>query len=92
MKLHQKYRQDVFDKFRYINEHIEVRSRVLSENSDLTYHELRAFVTLLMKTIKDKNTKSVLSDILMALGKLEVLNRPAPTVRKMKGVSPKIFQ
>ena len=92
MKLHEKYTRDLLEGLQILNDRITVHHRVLNESSNLTYHELRAFITLLMKSISNKDTKKTLNDILMAMGKLEVLNRPAPTIKKMKGVSPKIFQ
>jgi hypothetical protein len=92
MKLYEKYATDVMTKFAIVNERIEVTRRVINEDSDLTYHELRGFVALLMKTVSDKGTKSTLNDILYALGKLEVMGKPAPTIRKLKSNSPKVFQ
>lgn len=92
MKLHEKYTNTVFDGFSNLNDKIEVRRRLLKEDSDLTFHELRGFVALLMRTVRDKDTKSTLNDILMALGKLEVMNKPTPTIKKLKGRSPKVFQ
>jgi hypothetical protein len=92
MKLHEKYTLDLLTNFSIVNEKMEVTRRLINEDSDVTYHELRGFVALLMKTVNNKDTKSTLNDILYALGKLEVMGKPAPTIRKLKSVSPKVFQ
>ena len=71
-----------------IEEHVE--EFVLTEGST-TYYELRKFITLLFKTVKEPITKKILADILKALTVLEIKNMPVPTIKKLKAVSPKIF-
>ena len=63
----------------------------MSINESLSYYELRKFVTLLYRTVKDSSTKSVIADILKALAVLEIKNKPIPTIKKLKSISPKIF-
>jgi len=92
MKLHEKYLNDIFNTFQMVNERIEVNQRILTEDSELTYHELRGFTALLLRTVSDKGTKTMLNDILFALGKLEVMNKATPTIKKLKSKSPKVFQ
>jgi hypothetical protein len=58
---------------------------------DLTYYELRKFITLLFRTVKNADTKKILADILKALAVLEIKNMPVPTIKKLKSISPKIF-
>ena len=74
------------------NEHLLGTSRILNEDSALTYYELRQFITLLYKTISDKDTKSVLGEILKSLTVMELRKLPVPTIKKLKSQSPKIFQ
>ena len=59
--------------------------------SDLTYYELRRFLTLVYRTVNDKDTKDVLANILKALAVLELRRMPVPTIKKLKSTSPKIF-
>lgn len=68
-------------------------SELISEGADrgLTYYELRQFLTLLLKTVNDTNTKNVLNDLLKASGKLEIMKVPVPSIKKQKSVSPEIF-
>lgn len=66
-------------------------SEQLLTESDLTYYSLRKFITLLFRTVKNADTKGVLADILKALAVLEIKNKPVPTIKKLKSLSPKIF-
>jgi len=93
MKLYIKYQNDIVDKFRTFNEKIRsTKCELVTESSDVTYYELRQFVTLLMSTVNQRDSRSVLNDILLGIGKLEVLGKPTPSIRKLKGVSPKVFK
>jgi len=90
MKLHEQYYNDIVYSFTELGESITVHERMLTEN--VTYYELRQFVAMLMKSVRNKETKSTLNDIMFGLGKLEIMQKPAPTIKKLKSVSPKIFQ
>lgn len=89
MKLYEQYEFDIINKFEQLNGVVTVNETLLTESA--TYYELRQFVSLLLKSVHKKETKTVLSDILLSLGKLEIMNKPAPTVKKLKKVSPSIF-
>lgn len=89
MIIHEQYTLDIISGFERLDDMITVNDRMLTETA--TYYELRQFVTLLLKTVNKKETKNVLSDILLSLGKLEIMNKPAPTIKKLKTVSPSIF-
>jgi len=64
---------------------------ILSEDSGLTYYELRRFVTLLYRNSKEKSTKEVLGDLLKVLTVLEIRKQPVPVIKKLKSNSPEIF-
>jgi hypothetical protein len=64
---------------------------VLTESSDLTYYELRKFVTVLLKNVRGKDTKKILSDLLNTVSRMEIIKVPIPTIKKQKSISPKIF-
>ena len=57
----------------------------------VTYHDLRAFTTLLYKNVKSKDTKIVLGDILRTLAVMEIKHLTVPTLKKLKSNSPKVF-
>jgi len=69
----------------------DIPEKILLEESDLTYYELRKLVTVLFKQVKSKDTKDVLSDILKTLTVMELKTKPVPTVQKLKSTSPKVF-
>lgn len=89
MKVYEQYYDDVMTGFVKLNQVITVNETLITENA--TYYELRQFVALLLKTVNKKDTKDMLNDILLSLGKLEIMNKPAPTIKKLKKVSPSIF-
>lgn len=64
---------------------------ILEGTDGLTYYEMRQFMAYLLKHTSNKDTKSVLDDLLKTLGKLEMLSKPVPVIRKIKSVSPAIF-
>ena len=64
---------------------------LLLESDGLTYYELRQFLTLLYKNIKDKPTKEILANVLKILTVMEIRKLPVPTIKKLKSASPKIF-
>ena len=82
---------DIYDHFKLLNELYYSDNCLLLEN-DLTYYELRKFVTSLFRNVKEIETKKVLADILKALAVLEIKNKPVPTIKKLKATSPKIFK
>ena len=89
MKAYEQFYEDIMDDVEKLNDMIYVKKRLLSESA--TYYELRSFISLLLKSVHKKETKDVLSDILLSLGKLEIMNKPAPTIKKLKSKSPNIF-
>ena len=64
---------------------------VISEASETTYYEVRQFLTLIFKNVKKPETMKVIDDLLKVLGKLEIMNKPVPTIKKLKSISPAIF-
>ena len=64
---------------------------VILESSDVTYYELRRLITVIYRTVKEKETKTVLADILKALTVMEIQQKPVPTIKKLKSISPKVF-
>jgi hypothetical protein len=88
---------DQYSRLIDINTYLEKQSDLddiwmLSEaNNKLTYYELRQFLTLLLKNANKIETKYMLDDLLKILGKLEILNKPVPTIAKIKTISPNIF-
>ncbi len=64
---------------------------MISEASGTTYYEVRQFLTLIFKNVKKPETMKVIDDLLKVLGKLEIMNKPAPTIKKLKSISPAIF-
>jgi hypothetical protein len=57
----------------------------------ITYYNLRQFVTLMINFTNDNDTKKNLKEILIILTKMEILNKPIPSIRKLKSASPEIF-
>jgi len=75
-----------------IEENVLEEGLMISEaSSGLTYYEMRSFLALLLKNTRQNDTKNVLDDLLKTLGKLEMMNKPVPVIRKIKSVSPSIF-
>lgn len=82
---------EFFNLLESLNSSGVVSEEIISEDSDLTYYELRRFLTLLFRKIKDKDTKKIFGEVLKALTVLELQRIPVPTVKKLKSVSPLIF-
>jgi hypothetical protein len=59
--------------------------------SDLTYYELRKFLTIMFKNIRDTDTKKILGEILKILTVMELKKQTVPTVKKLRSTSPNIF-
>lgn len=57
----------------------------------VTYYNLRQFVTLMINFTNDNDTKKNLKEILIILTKMEILNKPIPSIKKLKSASPEIF-
>ena len=57
----------------------------------VTYYNMRQFITLLRRVADDKTLKDSLLSLLKALTILEIRNMPAPTIQKLKKISPVIF-
>jgi uncharacterized FlaG/YvyC family protein len=79
----------IINLFKKLNE--SLNEEIPLFESDLTYYELRRFLTLIYRTVKDKDTKDVIANILKALAVLELKRMPVPTIKKLKSTSPKIF-
>jgi len=75
--------EEVFDE--------QVNEQLINESSDVTYYELRKLMTMLFKTVKRKETKNVIGEILKALTMMELKQKPVPTINKLKSTSPKVF-
>jgi hypothetical protein len=75
--------EEVFDE--------QVNEQLFCEESDVTYYELRKLMTMLFKTVKGKETKNVIGEILKALTMMELKQKPVPTINKLKSTSPKVF-
>jgi hypothetical protein len=69
----------------------EILGQFICEESDVTYYELRKLMTMLFRTVKSKETKNIIGDILKALTVMELKQKPVPTVNKLKSTSPKVF-
>jgi hypothetical protein len=67
------------------------KEKIINESSDVTYYELRKLMTMLFKTVKGKDTKNAVGEILKALTVMELKQRPVPTINKLKSTSPKVF-
>lgn len=63
----------------------------LNESSNLTYYELRKFISMLLKHSKKETTKEVLSEILKILGIMEIREMPVPMIKKQSKKSKKIW-
>ena len=63
----------------------------LLESSDLTYYELRKFLTVLAKVNKDPLVLRFINSLLSSLASLEVKHVAIPTIKRIKKRSPKIF-
>lgn len=63
----------------------------LLESSDLTYYELRKFLTILVKVNKDPLVLRFINSLLSSLAALEVKHVTIPTIKRIKKRSPKIF-
>jgi hypothetical protein len=61
-------------------------------NESITYYNLRQFITMMINFTSDSGTKGILKDILITLTKMEVLNKPIPSIKKLKSASPEIFK
>ena len=59
--------------------------------SNITYYQLRQFITLVYNNTDNKSLKSELIGMLKVLAKLEVKNVPIPSIKKLKTASPEIF-
>jgi len=84
-------KKEFFQLLESFNSDDETMDEILSEDSDLTYYELRRFLTLLFRKVHDKDTKKNLGEILKALAVLELQRVPVPTIKKLKSASPLIF-
>lgn len=65
---------------------------LLLESSNLTYYELRKFLTVLNKINKDPIANRVITSILQTLSALEIRNVKIPTLKRYAKVSKKIFE
>lgn len=65
---------------------------LLLESSNLTYYELRKFLTVLNKINKDPIVNRVITSILQTLSALEIRNVKIPTLKRYAKVSKKIFE
>lgn len=63
----------------------------LLESSDLTYYELRKFLTILAKVNKDPLVLRFINSLLSSLASLEVKHVSVPALKRIKNRSPKIF-
>lgn len=66
--------------------------QLITEDSDISYYELRMLFTLLFKYTTDKDTKKILANVLKVLTSLEIRNKPVPTIKKLKSNSKPIFR
>ena len=60
-------------------------------NEGVTYYNLRQFITLMINYTNDSDLRKLLKEVLIVLAKMEILNKPVPTIKKLKNVSPDIF-
>ena len=58
---------------------------------EVTYYNLRQFITLLFRNTSNSEMKKLMLELLKILAKLEVMNKPVPTIKKLKEVSPLVF-
>lgn len=65
---------------------------LLLESSNLTYYELRKFLTILNKINKDPIANRVITSILQTLSALEIRNVKIPTLKRYAKLSKKIFE
>ena len=84
--------RELLNLFEKLNDCIELQEKVITEESDVTYYELRKLVTMLYKTTKKAESKTVLGDILKSLTVMELQKKPVPTIQKLKSKSPKVFE
>jgi hypothetical protein len=61
------------------------------EVSNVTFYEIRSLITHIAKDVSRKDTKAILDDILKTLERLEVSNKPVPTIAKLKTTSKSIL-
>lgn len=73
----------------YMKESGTLSSKFILEG--VTFYNVRQFLTLIYNNSKDSKLKSILLELLKVLTKLEIMNKPIPTIRKMKSISPEIF-
>lgn len=64
----------------------------LLESSNLTYYELRRFISILLKVSKDPYTIRVLNNINKCLTALEIRKVSVPTVKRISSKSKRIFE
>ena len=64
---------------------------LFEQEGGVTYYDLRQFVTILYKNVKEKQTKVVLGDILRTLAVMEIKRLTVPTIKKLKSSSPAVF-
>lgn len=85
--------RELLNLFEKLNDVIEIEEdeRLVVEESNVTFYELRNLMTLLFKNAKDKTTQTVCADILKMLTIMELRNKPVPTIQKLKTSSPKVF-
>ena len=84
--------RELLNLFEKLNDCIDIQEKVITEESDVTYYELRKLVTMLYKTAKKPESKTVLGDILKSLTVMELQKKPVPTIQKLKSKSPKVFE
>lgn len=82
---------ELYEQLELVNDHISQDIQIFCE-SDVTYYNLRQFVTIVYRETRDNALKQMLLELLKVLAKLEMKGKPVPTVQKLKSVSPKIFE
>jgi hypothetical protein len=78
-----------------LNEAIKIAEELNVEiplNESVTYFQLRLFISILIKQVRDSATRDMLIDLTKSLAKLEVREVPVPALRKMSDKSIKVFE
>jgi len=78
---------------KYIDSHLDYVpiKKPLLEDTGITYYELRQLMTIFYKSTNDTTTKKVISELLKILSIRELRKLPIPPIKKLKNISPNIF-
>jgi hypothetical protein len=89
--------EELYQRLQDIDPLVEALDETITEGKavllteGVTYYNLRQFLTLMYRSTSDSSLKGSLLEILKVLARLEVLNRPVPTIKKLTTNSPEIF-